>query len=142
MASRRKRDQFCRASAKAFAVGAAPAIVDPHVVADSPAQLLQPLMESREARLSFRIIGGDIHEHADAPHTLGLQRIGGPWSLYQISRQVNWRSIGRMGPCLPADKPRRKAGPHRPRIRLTIRQRTRVLQQYPERGDLSGGSFM
>jgi hypothetical protein len=24
---------------------------------------------------------------------------------------------------------------HRPRIRLTIRQRTRVLQQFPERGD-------
>src|SRR5262245_14331330 len=27
-------------------------------------------MESREARLSFRIIGGEVHEHADAPHAL------------------------------------------------------------------------
>jgi hypothetical protein len=25
-------------------------------------------MESRESRLPFRIIGGEIHEHADAPH--------------------------------------------------------------------------
>jgi hypothetical protein len=31
-------------------------------------------MESREARLTFRIIGGEIHEHADAPYPLGLLR--------------------------------------------------------------------
>jgi hypothetical protein len=31
-------------------------------------------MESREARLSFRIIGGEIHEHADPPHPLRLLR--------------------------------------------------------------------
>src|SRR5262249_11857362 len=35
---------------------------------DSPAQLLQPLMESCEARLSFSIIGDGIHEHADPAH--------------------------------------------------------------------------
>jgi hypothetical protein len=29
-------------------------------------------MKSREARLSFRIIGGEIHEHADAPHALAV----------------------------------------------------------------------
>src|SRR4029434_2818869 len=52
----------------AFAVVATPSIVDPHVVADSPAQLLQPLMESCEARLSFSIIGDGIHEHADPAH--------------------------------------------------------------------------
>src|SRR5215472_16896376 len=39
-----------------------------------PAQLLQPLMESCVARLTFRIIGGIIHEHADAPHPLFLLR--------------------------------------------------------------------
>src|SRR5262249_11434407 len=32
-----------------------------------------PLMESREARLSFRIIGRQIHEHADAPHAIVLR---------------------------------------------------------------------
>src|SRR5262245_35096686 len=52
----------------AFGVVATPSIVDPHVVADSPAQLLQPLMESCEARLSFSIIGDGIHEYADPPH--------------------------------------------------------------------------
>jgi hypothetical protein len=34
--------------------------------------LLQVLYERREARLSFRIIGGEIHKHADAPHELAL----------------------------------------------------------------------
>src|SRR5262249_56603961 len=67
-------DQLCRASAMAFGVVATPSIVDPHVVADSPAQLLQPLMESCEARLSFSIIGDGIHEHADPPHPLWLLR--------------------------------------------------------------------
>src|SRR5262249_3209588 len=52
----------------AFGVVATPSIVDLHVVADSPAQLLQPLMESCEARLSFSIIGDGIHEHADPAH--------------------------------------------------------------------------
>src|SRR4029453_9511613 len=61
-------------SAMAFGVVATPSIVDPHVVADSPAQLLQPLMESCEARLSFSIIGDRIHEHADPPHPLRLLR--------------------------------------------------------------------
>jgi len=31
-------------------------------------------MESREACLTFRIIGREIHEHADAPHPLALLR--------------------------------------------------------------------
>jgi hypothetical protein len=60
----------------AFGVVATPSIVDPHVVADSPAQLLQSLMESCEARLSFSIIGDGVHEHADPPHPLRLLRAG------------------------------------------------------------------
>src|SRR5262245_65180631 len=31
-------------------------------------------MESREACLTFRIIGGEVHEHADAPHAARLLR--------------------------------------------------------------------
>src|SRR5262249_39202367 len=58
----------------AFGVVATPSIVDPHVVADSPARLLQPLMESCEARLSFSIVGDGIHEHADPSHPLRLLR--------------------------------------------------------------------
>ena len=66
---RRKCDQFRRIFAKASRAGAAPAIVDPDVAADSPAQLLQTLKERREVRLSLCIIGGDIHKDTDAPHT-------------------------------------------------------------------------
>ena len=49
-------------------------IVDPHVAAVGPAQLLQPLQERRDAGLSFRIVRGRGHQHANAPHPLGLLR--------------------------------------------------------------------
>jgi len=50
--------------------GASPAIVDPYVAAD-----LQPAsQERRETRLSFRIVCGKVHEHADPPHPLALLR--------------------------------------------------------------------
>ena len=55
-------------------VGRGPAGVDPQVAAVAPAQLLQGLCERREAGLSFRIVRGQIHEHADAPHPLRLLR--------------------------------------------------------------------
>ena len=51
-----------------------PAVVDPHVAAVGPAQLLQRLQERRDAGLAFRIVRGHVHEHADAPHALGLLR--------------------------------------------------------------------
>ena len=46
--------------------------VDPQVAAVAPAQLLQGLCERREAGLSFRVVHGQIHEHADASHPLRL----------------------------------------------------------------------
>ena len=51
-----------------------PAVVDPHVAALSPAQLLQFLPERRNAGLRLRVIAGQVHEHADAPHALALLR--------------------------------------------------------------------
>src|SRR2546427_9032475 len=48
--------------------------VDPQVAAVAPAQLLQGVCERREAGLSFRVVRGQIHEHADAPPPLGLLR--------------------------------------------------------------------
>src|SRR5262249_50878714 len=71
---RRQGDQLRREFANAIGIASAPAVVDLHIPADGPAQLLQPLMESRKAHLTFRIIGGVIHEHADAPHALALLR--------------------------------------------------------------------
>jgi hypothetical protein len=71
---RRKRNQFRCVSASSIGITGAPAGVDPHVAAIDPAQLLQALQECREASLAFRIVRRQAHEHADAPHLLGLLR--------------------------------------------------------------------
>src|SRR5262245_65140895 len=71
---RLQRDQFRREFSDVIGIACAPAVVDLHIPADGPAQLLQSLMESREACLTFRIIGGEVHEHADAPYPLALLR--------------------------------------------------------------------
>ena len=71
MTSGRERDQFRRVFANAVGIACAPAVIDPHVAAVGPAQLLQTLQERREAGLPFGIVRGEIHEHADPPHALG-----------------------------------------------------------------------
>ena len=71
---RRERDQFRRVLANRVGIACAPAVVDPHVAAVGPAQLLQPLQERRDAGLGFPIVRGRGHEHADAPHPLALLR--------------------------------------------------------------------
>src|SRR5262249_11507092 len=48
--------------------------IDTHVAPVAPAQFLQPLHESNEASLSVWIIRTRVHQHADAPHALGLLR--------------------------------------------------------------------
>ena len=50
---RRERDQFRRVSAKAVGIAGGPAVVDPHVAAVGPAQLLQPLQERPKTGLSL-----------------------------------------------------------------------------------------
>jgi hypothetical protein len=54
-------------------IASAPAIVDPHIAAVGPAQLVQPLLECREACLSFRIVR-DARKCADAAHAIRLLR--------------------------------------------------------------------
>ena len=39
-----------------------------------PAQLLEGLYERHVARLPFRIVRGQVHEHADATNPIGLLR--------------------------------------------------------------------
>src|SRR5262249_59641429 len=51
-----------------------PAVFDPHVAADGPAQLGQPLRERRDAFQSSLIAVARAHEHADPPHALPLLR--------------------------------------------------------------------
>src|SRR4029453_13876835 len=74
---RRQRGQFRRVSTNV--VGRGPASVDLQVAAVAPAQLLQGLCERREAGLSFCIVRGHIHEHADTSHPLALLRARREW---------------------------------------------------------------
>src|ERR1700704_524684 len=69
-----KRDQFRRAFADAIGVGSAPAILDAHVAAVGPAQLLQSLQERGDPGHRLRIVRGERHQHADAPHFIRLLR--------------------------------------------------------------------
>ena len=71
---RREGRNFRRVSANAVGFACAPTVLDPQVAADGPAQFLQPLRERRDADRCVRIVRGDVHEHADAPHALGLLR--------------------------------------------------------------------
>jgi hypothetical protein len=53
---------------------APPAQVDAQVAANGPAGLRKSLVKGRETRLSLRIVGGEVHKHADAPHPAALLR--------------------------------------------------------------------
>src|SRR5262245_2050815 len=70
----RQRDQFLSIFVIVFEIGRGKAMINPHIVAVGPAQLLQPLLECREAYLVVLIVLGRGREHADAPHPLGLLR--------------------------------------------------------------------
>src|SRR6516225_10095645 len=61
-------------SANLGGIDRAPAGLNPHVLPDAPARLLQPLQERPEAGLPYRIVCGCGHEHPDAPHAIGLLR--------------------------------------------------------------------
>jgi hypothetical protein len=52
------------------------AIVDTDIAAFGPSAFCEALPKSRQPRLGLRIILGEPHEHADAPHPLGLLRAG------------------------------------------------------------------
>jgi hypothetical protein len=51
-----------------------PAYIDTHVAAFYPPLFLQTLQEHFEANLPFRIVGREIHEHADPSHPFRLLR--------------------------------------------------------------------
>jgi len=69
-----ERDQLGRISRQVREGADAPAIIDPQVASDRPARFRKPLQERQQARLRFRIVRTAVHEHADAPHPLGLLR--------------------------------------------------------------------
>src|SRR5262249_1186671 len=69
---RREREQFRSMFCAAVGIVLAPAGVDPHIAANSPAQFLQTLVERRKSILAFWIVRSPVHEHADAAHALAL----------------------------------------------------------------------
>src|SRR5262249_43332429 len=64
---RSERDQLHREFAKAISIACGPAIIDPHIAAVGPAQLLQSLHERHEAGLTYRMVFGERHEYTDTP---------------------------------------------------------------------------
>ena len=71
----RERNHFDRVFLHGGARAVAPAIVQTNILPNAPAQLLQRLDEGRHAILSFRIVGGERCEYADAPDSLALLRV-------------------------------------------------------------------
>jgi hypothetical protein len=60
--------------AKEVGITRPPPGVDADVTAVDPAQLLKPPQERRQAGSTCRIVLGERHEHADAPHPFALLR--------------------------------------------------------------------
>jgi hypothetical protein len=71
---RRTRSLCCARPACGQATTPATPKGDPHVAAITPTQVRKRLRERREASLQHRIVFVERHEHADAPHALGLLR--------------------------------------------------------------------
>src|SRR5262249_6143496 len=82
-----ERDQFGRGFASAIGIACRPTVVDPHVAAVNPTQLLQSLQEGREAGLGYRMVLAEWHEHADAPHALALLRVCRKWPRRRATEQ-------------------------------------------------------
>jgi hypothetical protein len=68
----RERDQLRGVRANALDVARAPAQIDGQVAPVDPAQLRERVLERGDQPLSGRIVLGQVHEHADAPHGAGL----------------------------------------------------------------------
>jgi hypothetical protein len=68
-----QRDEFLRKSLHRLDVaGCHPAGGHPDTAALYPAEILKSLAQRRDAGLPYRIVRGEWHEQADAPHPLSL----------------------------------------------------------------------
>ena len=68
MTSGREFDQFRRVLTSTLGIAGTPALVDPHVAALGPAQLLQTLHERRQTGLSFQTVGRRLMSTPIAAH--------------------------------------------------------------------------
>src|SRR5262245_39516486 len=91
----RQRDQFRSVFAIVFRIGCGKAMINSHIVAVAPAQLLQPLLECRKAFLVLLIVQGRGREHADPPHRPALLRPRRPRPRRRAAEQRDERaSVG------------------------------------------------
>src|SRR5262249_3660315 len=67
-------DQLSCKGVSLLGIAASPTIVDLDIASFNPAQALEASQQRCDIRLSLRIPLGVPHEHADAPHPLGLMR--------------------------------------------------------------------
>jgi hypothetical protein len=72
---RRERDQLGCMSTNVVSASFGPTSVDPHVLTDAPARLLQPLHERPDTDLIFFIIRRRWDDYANAPHLVTLLRM-------------------------------------------------------------------
>jgi hypothetical protein len=82
-------DQFLRERAHPIAVTTRPTKVNPNVAAVGPTKVRKRLSEPRDARLSLRIVFVERHEHADAPHAVGLLRPRHQWPRHRTSEPAD-----------------------------------------------------
>jgi hypothetical protein len=87
-----KRDQFGRIFAQQLEIARCPAKVDPHIAAFVPAPRLQRFSEHRYPIPFLDILGGNRHDHADAPHSAGLLRARGACAFMCMRQKVRTRS--------------------------------------------------
>src|SRR5262245_12314439 len=71
---RRERSQLRCMSTNVGGIRRGPTSVDPHVAADAPARLLQPLQKRSNAGLKLGIVRRCRKEYADAPHLVRVLR--------------------------------------------------------------------
>jgi len=71
--------EFGRVKPNSVVVATSPSIVDHHIGARSPSELLQAADECLFSSLLFGIAFIGREEHADPPHPLGLLRARGEW---------------------------------------------------------------
>src|SRR6516164_4064623 len=120
---RRERDQFGRILPKTRYIAQGEAVVDLHIAALGPAQLLQLFQERSVARPCLRIVFGQVREHADAPNALALLR---PRRERQCRRTAEERDEAAPFHSITSSARRRNAsGIMRPRTLAAVKLMTR-----------------
>ena len=84
---RRECGQLCSVFANAGAIAPSPADINPYVLPDAPARLLQSLQERPDPGLKIRIVRSSSQQHTDPPHAPVLLRARGEWPSSHCSAQ-------------------------------------------------------